>query len=174
MNPPKPLDIKLLTGNPGRHRLKEPATPDRPAEPPPPPDSLDAEGKRLWVTIAPALTKAGTLAEVDYLMLEQLCLLGSLAAQCRMEIATKGMSVSPRLSAPRQSPALRTLLQILPQIKSYAEALGIGAVARGRASVLLDPQPDLFSRLFENDDGGFDQIDQRPGGQGEDDEEPRS
>ena len=88
--PPKALDIKLLNGNPGRHRLREPATPERPAEPPPPPDSLDAEGQRLWVTLAPALTNVGTLAVVDNLMLEQLCLLGSLAAQCRTEIAMKG------------------------------------------------------------------------------------
>jgi hypothetical protein len=105
-------------------------------------------------------------------MLEQLCLLGSLAAQCRMEIAMRGMSVSSRRSAPRQSPALRTLLQILPQINSYAEALGIGAVARGRASVLPDPQGDLFGKLFENDDNGFNQIDQRSEDQGEEDEEP--
>jgi hypothetical protein len=40
------------------------------------------------------------------------------------------------------------------------------------ASVLPDGQGDLFGKLFENDDGGFDQMDQGPEDQREDDEEP--
>ena len=46
--PPKPLEEKLRTGNPGGRRLPELITVATVAESPPPPSSLKKSGKRIW------------------------------------------------------------------------------------------------------------------------------
>ena len=50
--PPKPLEEKLRTGNPGKHRLPQLHTVGvAPAKPPPAPSSLKRAGKKAWKQI---------------------------------------------------------------------------------------------------------------------------
>src|SRR5215469_10718159 len=85
----------------------------------------DAAATPIWVSRALSVATSPPSAQCAYARADLSARYPG--GQCRMEIATKGMSVSSRRSAPRQSRALRTLLQFLAQIKSYPEALGIGA-----------------------------------------------
>src|SRR6185437_9377257 len=60
---PKPTNLKKLTGNPGKRRLRE----DEPvatgtAECP---EHLDAIGRREWERVAPLLQEMGILASID-------------------------------------------------------------------------------------------------------------
>ena len=75
---------------------------------------------------------------------------------CRKQLAKEGISVKSKRSAPRQHPALRTIRSSLPLLKSYADALGIGAKARGQVHPLFEPQLSFADFL----DGDLDDSDE--------------
>jgi P27 family predicted phage terminase small subunit len=148
MNPRKPIDDQLLRGNPG-HRARDKKVPGlrRSDEAPPAPDTLDEEGQREWDRVARDLWEANLLATVDLSILENYCMLASLIRRCRKQLMQEGISVKSKRSAPRQHPAIRTILSSLPLLRVYADSLGIGAKARGQAYPLRAEQQDFFDLL---------------------------
>lgn len=70
--PPKPTNLKILEGNPGKRRLNT-NEPKPLSIAPTRPEWLAPEAKRMWSYLAPKLTALGLLTEVDRLDFAMLC-----------------------------------------------------------------------------------------------------
>lgn len=122
---------KFLAGVPGNRPLHTPVDLPKPATSPRPHKRLRGEARKEWLRVAPYLFQAGLLASADIAFLENYCRLVGLVRDCHDVIQRDGMSVKSNRSAPRQHPALRTILTAMPILKQYADALGLNAKARG-------------------------------------------
>jgi P27 family predicted phage terminase small subunit len=152
MNPRKTDTMRELTGNPGHRSSKRALGLERSVQAPAAPDYFNPDARLEWERVAPDLWRARHLATVDISILENFCLLAAVVRRAHRELAAAGLSVKSKRSAPRQHPALKTILSSLPILRSYADALGIGAKARGQVNPLADPQKDLFSDLDLDDE----------------------
>ncbi len=72
--PPKPTEMKILEGNPGKQKLNmaEPKPPV-PRALPKPPSRLLSEAKKEWRRLVPALVGMGVLTEVDLAAFAEIC-----------------------------------------------------------------------------------------------------
>ena len=61
---PKPTELKVLEGNPGKRPLPENEPKPAPLMPDPP-EWIDEEAKKFWEKYAPKLNKLGLLTEID-------------------------------------------------------------------------------------------------------------
>jgi phage terminase small subunit len=78
--PPEHPHLRLLKGNPGKHRVRVLAEPTRGDECPPPPKHLNGYAKETWLQVAPELFRLGLLTVLDGVRSEAYC---SAAAQLR-------------------------------------------------------------------------------------------
>lgn len=70
--PPKPNEIKVLEGNPGKRRIKKSPKPERVLGLKCP-KFLGKYGKAEWNRITPELAKLGMLTKIDHVALEMYC-----------------------------------------------------------------------------------------------------
>ena len=69
---PKPTQLKVLDGNPGRRPLND-REPQPPEGAPEPPEFLDAEARAEWFRTAGVLQQMGTLSKADRAPLAAFC-----------------------------------------------------------------------------------------------------
>src|SRR6516225_3251030 len=72
-NPPVPLRLKLLRGNPGKRRIRDEPQPAIPPEPPEPPGFLKPAAKDEWHRVAPEVHALGLLTVLDINLLAAYC-----------------------------------------------------------------------------------------------------
>ena len=72
---PKPTQLKILEGNPGKQKIRNTGEPIPPLPPaiPKPPARLLPEAKKEWRQLAPTLLALGLLTEVDLSAFAELC-----------------------------------------------------------------------------------------------------
>lgn len=150
---PKPVELKLLAGNPGgrphpaggRPSRVKPGRPDRPPE-------LTAEAAAEWDRIVPELTEAGLLAKVDRAALAAYCfawaeLVGATAileAEGRIVREpmqnSKGEVIGEKV---KNHPANRLMSDASARVKAYLSEFGLTPAARQR---LGDPSAESAER----------------------------
>ena len=138
----KPINLKILEGNPGHQRLPE--TPNfGDIGLPPPPNHLDAEARAEWLRLAPELHNLNLLKSVDTVAFATYCVTYSVWKNAVSQLAAladvgapygglivegpKGQSIANPLIAIAHSSSLALL--------RFAAEFGMTPAARARVTV---------------------------------------
>lgn len=159
--PPKPTVLKLVTGNPGKRSLNK-------QEPDPtyltdlePPAWLHPAAREVWEEVAPKLSAAKLLTEVDVQMLAMGCVS---IAQYRQAVRVTGDKlVKTKVVLGEDDKPIETGEHINPwlfvQSMSFKQAMAIfqqfGMSPAARTRIAIQPQGDLFNGNQENKAAGY-------------------
>lgn len=155
---PKPVELKLVEGNPGRRPLPEVPKPSVSPEVPKPPAVLNADGKRLWNRVAPELYRLGLLTDLDLESLTALCITWQHAKDAADLIRKQGIVVDLPVFRKdgeiagyrtQRHPAAQTLRDSLAQFKAFAAEFGMTPSARTRFSMPKDEEVDELAALLD-------------------------
>ena len=138
--PPKPIELKRLTGNPGQRKLPDKATTVTlvPVEGAPAPITLDQNGRELWRR---AQERAVWLSDLDLVALEDLCSTWDDVCAMRKAIAEDGLILEEPIVTPAghvvgdkkvPHPLIKELRAAQKQLHAIGSALGFDPTARSR------------------------------------------
>lgn len=89
--PPKPTNLKILHGNPGKRPL--PVNEPKPKPIPPKcPAWMDSEGKKLWKNLMPELERLGLMTIVDGAAFEAVCQNYATWVKCEKHLKKHGLT----------------------------------------------------------------------------------
>jgi len=157
-NPPTPLHLRILKGNPGKRALRPEPEPAREPECPSPPDFLGAYARDEWWRVGPELHRLGLLTIVDVAPLAVYC-----QAYCRWREAeevlagmrkrdevTRGLMIKTVDGNPRRNPLVKIATDAADAMISAAGHFGLTPVARSRLAGGIggQPRPGKFDGLL--------------------------
>jgi len=141
---PKPTNLKKLTGNPGKRRLRE----DEPvatgtAECP---EHLDAIARREWERVAPLLQEMGILASIDAAALAGYCANYSLWVNAQRE---SGKLVRKTERGMAVNPYVRIAQAAMDQMRKFMAEFGMTPSSRSRlaGSVTRKKEENTFAEI---------------------------
>ncbi len=150
---PKPTELKLVSGNPGKRAInkKEPK-PKR--EIPSCPAYLSSESKVAWGRLSVLLDRMGVLTEADSAALERLCDCYSDILICRQSLIADGWTYKTvdalGNTLIKGNPAATQLRAADAQFKSYLIEFGLTPAARSKvhATPEEDKKSDPLQEFF--------------------------
>jgi P27 family predicted phage terminase small subunit len=134
---PKPLEVKIAEGNPGRRPLPEPITPSPLREAPEPPAHLNKDGRHFWEVSIPALHELGLLDKVDGPALEMAAVAYQRFHEARRVIAKQGVTARGSQNQIREHPLLATERKAQLTFLRFAEQYGLTSAARARLGIAM-------------------------------------
>jgi len=160
---PKPTNLKILEGNPGK-RLLNLNEPRPELTKPHCPTWLRLEAKREWRRIAPQLEKIGLLSKLDRVALAGYCQTYAKWRQAEEFIEKHGFSLTiPKKDEEgrvismyiQQYPQVSIAKQCLDQIKAFCAEFGLTPAERSRLSIgekdkKDDPMADILNGVRDN------------------------
>jgi P27 family predicted phage terminase small subunit len=146
--PPKPTQLKLLTGNPGRRPLntREPEPALQSASLPAHLRWLPDEAKAEWKRLAPELARLRLLTVLETGLLAMYCEAYALWVQASKIVAKEGFTFTSANGNPRPHPALAVSRAAAETVVKIAAQFGMTPASRTRVAV--SPQPDPFDNDF--------------------------
>ena len=150
---PKPTELKLIEGNPGKRPLPENEPKPEPIAPKCP-TWLHKDAKKEWKRIAPQLERLGLLTQVDMAALAGYC--ESWAQYKRsIEFIHKHGEVYPikddegRVKYLQQVPQVSIANKALQQVRAFCAEFGLTPSARGRMVVPgADDKEDEMEKML--------------------------
>jgi P27 family predicted phage terminase small subunit len=141
-NPPVPLRLKLLRGNPGRRALRAEPEPTIPSEPPEPPSFLLPAAKDEWHRVAGELHALGLLTVLDVNLLAAYCESFGRWQQAETMLAemadrnpdTGALTVKTAAGNRMFNPLLQIARNAAADMLKFASEFGLSPVARTRIS----------------------------------------
>lgn len=148
---PKPPQLKVVEGNPGKR-----AIPDAPQPQPKAPStpkwskllpgkanqSVRGEAQREWKRIVPVLDRLGLLSEIDGALLQDYVICWARLVDCERRISKDGMTVLSYRGGEKAHPLLTVANQYRQQLRFYVGELGLGPSSRGRLQIPGEPDDD--------------------------------
>lgn len=148
---PKPPQLKVVEGNPGKRRIPEDypkPQPVAPAEPSWPQlfrgraaARLRKDARAEWARVVPTLDGLGLLSVIDGATLTDYCVCWARVVQCERAIAEEGLVISGDRGKVKH-PALTAANQYRTQLRFYIAELGFSPSSRGRLNMPRDPADD--------------------------------
>lgn len=138
--PPKPTQLKLLTGNPGKRAINhaEPK-PAKPKKAKAPPSWLPPDGKREWKRVVPELDRLGLLTKVDYASMEAYCNAYARALEAGRRVKESGLTIVTDKGFVIQHPAVSIERLAWAQVRQFAGQFGL--TPSSRTSIKTDATP---------------------------------
>lgn len=152
---PKPIRLKVITGNPGKRPLNfdeprpEPAVPDCPPE-------LGPAAQREWERLVGELAKLRVLTNLDRAALAAYCGAYALWAESTEAIGKYGVMVKSPTGFPIQSPYVSIANRQAEIMMRIASEFGFTPASRGRISVPNEDEPTLFDQVEAGTSEGAD------------------
>ena len=143
---PKPVALKLLTGNPGKRPLNrnEPkpmtTTPDCPPE-------LSPAAQQEWKRLVSELSALNMLTNLDRVALATYCEAYALWVEAISAIRKYGTMVKSPSGYPMQSPYLAIANKQAEIMMRIASEFGLTPASRSRISIPDEPEPTLFGLI---------------------------
>ncbi len=139
---PKPTHLRLLTGNPGKRKIKRDDVQPELALPMPPPHLSD-EAKVEWGRMAEKLYRLGLLSELDVAMLAGYCQAygrwvqaeRAIEEMAKGDLLTKALMVKTTNGNAIQNPLVGTANKALELMSKFAAEFGMSPSSRVRLSV---------------------------------------
>ena len=154
---PKPANLKLITGNPGRRKINANAPSPQLARPLPP-DHLSDEAKVEWSRVSDELYGLGLLSQVDRAALAAYCQAYARWGQAERaltEMAKKAMPTGALMIISKNGMAIPNPLvgvanKAMADVVRYAAEFGMTPSARSRieAHKLAESPEDDVERFF--------------------------
>jgi P27 family predicted phage terminase small subunit len=160
---PKPTEVKMLEGNPGKRRLPE-LMPQLPVGAPDPPESINADAIALaeWCRIAPELVTLNLLSVVDMAALAGYCQAFSMWQQASASIEEDGILLIGPLG-PRKNPAVGIMYDAWKQVRAFAQEFGLSPASRAKVTHSPSENSDAVEEwLFEPEDLGEEEFSPLP------------
>lgn len=130
---PKPAELKILAGNPGKRPIK-PSSIDLPAQIPDCPDHLDADARLEWERITALMSGTELLKQTDRTVLAAYCQCFSRWKNAETQLRKVGPVLLTPNKMPVQNPYLQIANKALEQLRSFMTELGFTPSARGRVN----------------------------------------
>ena len=126
----KPTKLKLVTGNPGRRRIKgnEPA-PEK-VETPKAPPWLDSNALGAWDVVAKELDRLGMLTKVDLVALSHFCDWHSTFLWASRDIEMNGMILEDSSGRRYRNPATTIKNEASRHVRAYGAEFGFSPSTR--------------------------------------------
>lgn len=135
---PKPREVKIASGNPGRRKLPEPVlVGERVAGPPAAPAGLDERAAEVWAELAALLTEGGILTGGDLVALEGLAVMVGRARQARAALEGEPLVVRGSQSWMIPNPLLRIERDAWAAAQRVAVEFGMTPSARARLGLTM-------------------------------------
>lgn len=145
---PKPVEVKQLTGNPGKRKLPTNTPKPRVRSLAVPRGQLSAEGKRVWRQLAPMLAKNGLLTEADGLALLMLCHAATIAMRAHAEAEEVGLTQVDDKGVIRPTPQVRIAKDWQQVFLRWCTEFGLTPSARGKLHVEGDAQERSLAEIL--------------------------
>lgn len=154
---PKPTHLKLVTGNPGKRKLKE-NEPKPDLSLPMPPEHLSDEAKVEWGRVSSDLHKLGLLSDIDRNALAAYCQAFGRWAQAERAIAemakqdklTHGLMIRTQNGNAIQNPLVGTANKAMSEMVKYMVEFGMTPSARARISIDAERNPKKAKASYFN------------------------
>ena len=128
---PKPTNIKILEGNPGKRKLNE-HEPQPQRKAPPCPKWLEPEAKKEWRRLAKTLEAMGVLTDADMAAFAGYCQAYARWKEAEERITDRGLVIRTPSGYPQQVPYISIAQQYLKLMQQFAEQFGLTPAARSR------------------------------------------
>lgn len=146
--PPKPVELKVIEGNPGKRRLVAP--PKAPPSRPRCPSWLSDYAKTEWRRVVPVLDGLGLLTTIDRSTLAAYCESVATFKAATAIVADKGVLVQGRKGEAVKNPALQVQRDAARNIAQFSSMFGLSPSDRVRLTGNVnaaDTLPDLDAFL---------------------------
>ncbi len=144
---PKPTNLKLLQGNPGKRKLNKNEPKPTAKTIPRPPAHLDVVARSEWRRVAPKLFAIGLLTPVDRSALAAYCVAYSKWVEAERAIRDRGMVTVTPNGYPCISAWAVVSNKAMRQMREFMAEFGMTPSSRSRVQVDTD---DAESDPFEN------------------------
>jgi P27 family predicted phage terminase small subunit len=131
---PKPTNLKLLQGNPGKRALPKAEPKPRPITPECP-DFLNEKARRIWRDLVDELDVMGVLTIVDESTFAAYCAAYEEAQTLDMLLNEHGLTVVATSGYIQQRPEVAIRNKAWDRVAKFGSELGIGAASRSRIEV---------------------------------------
>jgi P27 family predicted phage terminase small subunit len=152
---PKPTNLKILEGNPGRRPLnKREPQPKRPTKTPRAPQHLSKEAQKEWRRVIKLLT-TGIVTELDLTAVEAYCTCYAQWVEANGYVQEKGAIVKTKNGNPIQNPFLSVANRAMKEMRVWMAELGMTPSSRSRVIKIeeeadSDPLAALMNRAKAN------------------------
>jgi P27 family predicted phage terminase small subunit len=154
MNPPVPLNLRVLRGNPGKRPLRPEPEPAPLPESPEPPVFLVGHAAEEWRRVVIDLHVIGVLRGVDVQLLAAYCTsfatwrtaVETLATLAAKDAVTHGLLVRTKAGDAKRNPLVKVASDAALDMLRFGNEFGLGAVARARIAAGWSP-PEQASKF---------------------------
>lgn len=147
---PKPTNLKILNGNPGKRPLnKNEPKPDLSLLTCPEYLAKDKFAFDEWNRIVPELYKLGLLTNIDQVSIEIYCSQYSIYRQALDIINSEGLITTNIRNGEKAHPATTTAREAAKIIKSICSEFGLTPSSRGRISLPGENLDEEFEKLCD-------------------------
>lgn len=129
--PPKPTQLKILEGNPGKRKLNE-HEPKPKIKIPQCPDFLSDEAKQEWQRITPLLLKLKLITEIDRTALAMYCQTYGRWRQAEEKIKADGLMKNSPNGYPIQNPYIAISNKAIDKMRGLLSEFGMSPATRSR------------------------------------------
>ena len=150
---PKPTQLKVVTGNPGRRPLNE-CEPVASSVRPVAPDWLDTEAAMEWSRVTVLLDEIGMLSQTDAAALEAYCVCYGRWKDAERKVVEGGMIVRGAKDQPIKSPWLRVAETALADMRKLLAEFGLTPSSRSRLVAEPRKRPDSVEDFAKSKYGG--------------------
>ena len=134
--PPKPTNLRVLEGNPGKRPLNTNEPKPRASKSiPAPPSTLGRDGKREWRRLAKELSRMNLLTQLDLTLFHMYCQAYDRWWDASREVKKNGMVVLTPNGYQMQSPYLSIANRAMEQMEKYLAHFGMSPASRTRVGV---------------------------------------
>jgi P27 family predicted phage terminase small subunit len=148
-NPPVPLRLKLLRGNPGKRAIRPEPEPARDPQCPDPPRHVRGLAADEWWRVGPPLWSIGVLRVTDVAVLAAYCVQYArwidaetlLARMADNDPVASGLLIRSADGTARGNPLERIAARAAESMLRFASELGLTPVARSRLAAGINGQP---------------------------------
>jgi len=148
--PPKPTQLKVLQGNPGKRALNK-SEPKPAAKKPSAPKHLEGEAKREWNRIAKKLFELGLLTEVDRAALAMYCTTWARYVRAEEELARVDAEwvASTDKGYEHQSAWLQVSNQAMKLMRALLAEFGMSPSSRSRVTITKEEESNPFEDFLK-------------------------
>lgn len=140
---PKPVELKILEGNPGKRPLPNSHPKPQPVAPRIP-YGIYPRARKFWKEHGPKLERLGILTEVDGPAFTMLAIHWALAFEAARVIRDDGLSTVDENGSVRKHPLLQVLRDNSTAFRLYAAEFGLTPSARGNLDIPEPADGDAF------------------------------
>jgi P27 family predicted phage terminase small subunit len=143
---PKPTNIKILEGNPGKRAMNRHEPRPSPVAPPMP-RNLPALAQKFWKDIAPRLEALGILTEVDGPAFTAMAIHYAKMIEATVAMKKDGQTKKDYNGNPVKNPMDQVLRENSTQFRQWCSEFGLTPASRAKLQV-PDPDKDLADEFF--------------------------